>query len=115
MKKRLIYIVSFFFTVFLVFVCQKPLFMLYNAMAEKEAGFADVFQVMWHGASLDATMAGYFTALPLLLVMVSIWLEKFSLKKWIFPYYVIVALVIAVLFVMWAEGCCHLANRPDLQ
>ena len=100
MKKRLIYIVSFFFTVFLIFVCQKPLFMLYNAMAEKEAGFGEMLQVMWHGASLDATMAGYFTALPLLLVIVSIWLKKLPLKKLLSPYCVLVALIMAVLFVV---------------
>ena len=39
MKKRIVYIIAFFMTVFLVFVCQKPLFMLYNSAAEKGVAF----------------------------------------------------------------------------
>ena len=34
MKKRIVYIVSYFFTVLLMFVIQKPLFMLYNSVEE---------------------------------------------------------------------------------
>lgn len=100
MKKRITYIVSFFLAVFLIFVCQKPFFMLYNAMAEKEAGFGDMCQVMWHGASLDATTAGYFTALPFLLVLISIWMRRFPLKKLLLPYYILVALIISIVFVV---------------
>lgn len=100
MKKRLIYILAFFFTVFLMFVSQKPFFMLYNAMAEKDAGWADVFQVMGHGMSLDATTTGYLTVLPFLLVLVSIWVKKFPLRKLLLPYYVLASLWVAVVFVV---------------
>ena len=100
MKKRIVYLVSFFITVFLIFVCQKPLFMLYNGMSEKAAGFADIWKVMWHGVSLDATTAGYFTILPFLLVLISIWIKKLPLKKILFPYYIFAALIMAVVFVV---------------
>mgnify|MGYP000494855254 CR=1 FL=1 len=81
MKKRIAYISLYFFTVLLIFILQKPLFMLYNGSIEKGFGLADYMQVMVHGASLDAATAGYLTALPFLLVLVSIWLKKFPLKK----------------------------------
>ena len=81
MKKRIIYIVSFFFLLLILFVSQKPFFMLYNEMTEKDAGFVDMFQVMRHGMSLDATTAGYLTAFPFLLVLISLWLKKFPLRK----------------------------------
>ena len=100
MKKRIAYIVSFFCTAFLVFVCQKPLFMLYNEAMRKGAGFGDFMQVMWHGASLDATTAGYLTAFPWLVVLVSIWLEKVPLKKLLLPYYIIGAALVAIVFVV---------------
>ena len=100
MKKRIVYLVSFFITVFLIFVCQKPLFMLYNGMSEKAAGFADIWKVMWHGVSLDATTAGYFTILPFLLVLISIWIKKLPLRKILFPYYIFAALIMAVVFVV---------------
>ena len=100
MKKRIAYIITYFFTVFLIFVCQKPVFMLYNEMAEKGAGTGDMLQVILHGASLDATTAGYFTALPFLLAMISIWTSKFPFKKLLLPYYIITSLIIAVIFVV---------------
>ena len=55
--------------------------MLYNGSIEKGFGFADYMQVMIHGASLDAATAGYLTAFPFLLVLISIWFRKFPLKK----------------------------------
>ena len=60
----------------------------------------DFLQVVLHGASLDATTAGYLTALPFLLVLVSIWIKKFSLSKILLPYYIIAGLLMAVVFVV---------------
>jgi len=100
MKKRITYIVLYFLTVLLIFVCQKPLFMLYNDATEKGAGFSDYWQVMWHGASLDAATAGYLTAVPLLFIIVSVWLKKVPFRKILYPYYVIAALLVAIVFVV---------------
>ena len=82
MKKRFVYIVSYFITVFLLFVCQKPLFMLYNDAQAKGVEWSDYWLVMFHGASLDATTAGYLTIVPLLMILTSIWLKKFPLKNY---------------------------------
>ena len=100
MKKRIVYIVSYFFTVLLMFVIQKPLFMLYNDAVGKEVNLTDFGQVMWHGISLDATTAGYFTALPLLIILVSIWTKRISLKKLLLPYYILVAILLSIVFVV---------------
>lgn len=100
MKKRINYIVMFFMTVLLVFVCQKPFFMLYNAATEKGVVFEDYFQVMWHGVSLDAAVCGYLVAIPFLLTFISVWFYKMPLRKLLLPYYAIVALLVAVVFVV---------------
>ena len=100
MRKRIAYISLYFFTVLLIFILQKPLFMLYNGAIEKGFGFTDFWQVMYHGASLDAATAGYLTALPFLLVLISIWLKKFPLRKILCGYYVIVAILISIIFVL---------------
>ena len=100
MKKRIVYIVMFFMTVLLVFVCQKPFFMLYNAAAEKGAVFDDYLQVMWHGVSLDAAVSGYLVAVPFLLTLISVWFHKIPLRKLLLPYYAVIALVVAVVFVV---------------
>ena len=81
MKKRIAYISLYFFTVLLIFILQKPLFMLYNGAIEKGFGFTDFLHVMIHGAGLDAAMTGYLTAFPFLLILISIWFRRFPLKK----------------------------------
>ena len=100
MKKRIAYISLYFFTVLLIFILQKPLFMLYNGSIEKGFGFADYMQVMIHGASLDAATAGYLTAFPFLLVLISIWCRKFPLKKILYGYYILAAALISIIFVV---------------
>ena len=100
MKKRIAYISLYFFTVLLIFILQKPLFMLYNGSIEKGFGFADYMQVMVHGASLDAATAGYLTAFPFLLVLISIWFRKFPLKKILYGYYILAAALISINFVV---------------
>lgn len=100
MKKRIAYISLYFFTVLLIFILQKPLFMFYNGSIEKGFGFADYMQVMVHGASLDAATAGYLTAFPFLLVLISIWFRKFPLKKILYGYYILAAALISIIFVV---------------
>lgn len=100
MKKRIAYISLYFFTVLLIFILQKPLFMLYNGSIEKGFGFANYMQVMIHGASLDAATAGYLTAFPFLLVLISIWFRKFPLKKILYGYYILAAALISIIFVV---------------
>ncbi len=100
MKKRIAYISLYFFTVLLIFILQKPLFMLYNGSIEKGFGFADYMQVMVHGASLDAATAGYLTAFPFLLVLISILFRKFPLKKILYGYYILAAALISIIFVV---------------
>ena len=100
MKKRIVYIITFFMTVFLVFVCQKPLFMLYNSAEEKGAAFGDYLQVMWHGLSLDAAVCGYLVAVPFLVTLISVWFHKIPLRKLLLPYYAVIALLVAVVFVV---------------
>lgn len=100
MKKRIAYISLYFFTVLLIFILQKPLFMLYNGSIKKGFGFADYMQVMIHGASLDAATAGYLTAFPFLLVLISIWFRKFPLKKILYGYYILAAALISIIFVV---------------
>lgn len=99
MKKRIAYISLYFFTVLLIFILQKPLFMLYNGSIEKGFGLADYMQVMVHGAGLDAATAGYLTAFPFLTVLISVWCKRFPLKKILCGYYVLAAALVSIVFV----------------
>ena len=74
--------------------------MVYNDVIGKGLDWTDCLQVMFHAGSLDATTAGYLTALPFLLVLISIWVKKFPLRKILLPYYIIASLLVAVVFVV---------------
>lgn len=66
MKQKILLIVATFVAWTLLFMLQKPVFLLIYA-----GGLADVWAVMTHGLPLDLSMAGYLTALPALLLLLS--------------------------------------------
>lgn len=100
MKKRAGYLGAYFLTLFLMFVLQKPLFMLYNDATDKGVTGENWLQVMLHGVGLDATTAGYLTAIPLLAVLAGIWIPGIRLRKWLLPYYLTAAILTAIVFVV---------------
>ena len=98
MKKRFLYLGLFFATALLLFIFQKPLFMLYNDSVGRGVPLAEYFRVMWHGASLDAAVTGYLIALPWLVTLISVWFKKFPLRKILTGYYALIALLISLIF-----------------
>ena len=97
MWQRLKYLLSEFVVVWAYFVLQKPVFMMCNA--SKHYALTDYLSVAWHGAWLDATTAGYLTAIPFLLMLVSVWWSKMPLRKVLTPYYIIVMLLVSLIFI----------------
>ena len=65
--KQIAWFFKTYFIFTLLFVVQKPLFML---LTPTPAGqnidnlFSSAFEVMWHGLPLDLSLAGYFTIIP---------------------------------------------------
>lgn len=97
MKKRIIYLIILFLTFIGIFALQKPLFMWYN---QTEAlSWVDISSVIVHGLSLDASTAGYLTAVPLLVILVSVWGKQVALRKWMAPYLIIVSILLSVIFI----------------
>lgn len=96
MLRRILYLLSYFGLLWLFFIIQKPFFMLADAL--KSYSFTDYLQVMYHGASLDATTAGYLTVIPFLLVFVSVWYRHFPFRKVLTPYYIVITLLMALIF-----------------
>ena len=96
MKQRLRYLLNFYLLTVLIFVVAKVGFMLFNHEGH-EFTVGDMWQVVWHGLSLDLSTALYFVSLPFLLTVISVWVK---VPQWIFKaYYVLVALVFALAFV----------------
>ncbi|MBP3643667.1 MAG: LTA synthase family protein [Alistipes sp.] len=79
---------------------QKPLFLLWYAELASEAEVAELWGVVSHGLSLDATMAGYICAIPILLTLLCLWLPSVWWHRlqrvWCYTAAVIVAVTFSV-------------------
>lgn len=66
LKTKIGYLLLLFLLWTVVFVLQKPVFLIAYA-----GGLSQVLPVVWHGLPLDFSLAGYLTAVPALLLLVS--------------------------------------------
>lgn len=92
-----------YFTFVLLFLVQKPLFMLFthsSATQPIDNTFSTMLAVMWHGLTLDLSMASYLTAIPALLLIASIWLRKELVRPILNGYFAIAALLMSFCFVL---------------
>lgn len=96
MYPRIGYLLTFFLTVWAYFLLQKPVFMFCNA--GKPYRLSDYLDVIYHGAGLDATTAGYITALPFLLTLLSVWVHRLPIRKILLPYYIIILSAVTMIF-----------------
>ena len=86
MKERIFSLLRFYAAFVVLQALQKPLFLFYAAEAPSRYGAGDVAQVVLHGLWLDAAVAGYLTAFPLLLLLLSLWARRFPLRAVLRPY-----------------------------
>ncbi|MBR6830721.1 MAG: sulfatase-like hydrolase/transferase [Tidjanibacter sp.] len=99
MKKRILFIITLFFGLTVLFALQKPLFMLYNHALTEGTTAGDWLAVMWNGLSLDMTIAGYISLLPVLLVVASIWIKGQFWKTVLKCYFGLIAVVCSLIFI----------------
>lgn len=94
------YVATFLMWV-LVFIVQKPLFMIcYHDKLPEGNSLLQCLEVVYHGLSLDLSMAGYLTCLPALLVAASPWIRKTILRRVMTAYTAVAALIVAIAFVV---------------
>lgn len=98
MRKRLLFIIIVFIAWLPVFVVQKPVFMFYQDSLSDACGFGDYLRVMAHGLKLDCSIAGYLTAIPLLLTLVSVWIDGAWLKRALKLYFIAMSILVAAIF-----------------
>lgn len=100
MKERLIG----FFKTYLLFVCifilQKPVFMFFYHSLYGDISWTDWFKVMWHGLPLDLSLAGYLTAIPGLLFIVSVWTLSDVLRRIWSVYFLVISILISLIFMV---------------
>lgn len=98
------------------FVIQKPLFMLWYRGLYDECHFSDWVQVVFHGMSLDLSIASYLVAIPLLLALVSVWWPNKSIRIvcrwWLIVSAVFVALAFLLNVVLYEHWGFPLDSTP---
>ena len=72
--------------------------MLYHHALAGGCPLIDYLKVITHGLLLDCTIAGYLTALPLLMTLISVWLPGSFYRKLLKGYFGIMAVLIAAIF-----------------
>lgn len=93
MKKRIIQFLTTYFLFVLLFVLQKPIFMVYYHDLYTNVSLGDYFRVMWHGLPLDLSLAGYLTAIPGLLLIASAWTNSSILRRIRQGYFGVICLI----------------------
>ena len=84
----------------LIFIIQKPLFLVYYRLLYPMVTFNDYIQIMWYGLPLDLALAGYLSILPAVFIIISVWTHSplpFYLRK---IYYLFISIVLSVIFVV---------------
>lgn len=95
MKKRFLFLTGLYALMVAVFALEKMAFLLYVGGGY---GLSDHVLVALHGLRLDATVAGYFAALPWLATIVSVW-AGLRLRRWATPYYALISIAMSLAFV----------------
>ena len=94
---------------------QKPLFLQRYAHLAADCTAAERWGVLLHGLKLDWTVAGYITALPLLLTLLSLWVQlpERAMQRLFRGYFTFVSVVTAVIFAVDLELYAHWGFRID--
>ena len=115
MRRKLTFPIAVFAATVVMMAVQKPVFMAYYAVEAAGAGFRGWIDVLWHGLTLDMTVAGYVTALPILVTLLSLWL-RLPEKVWrgvLTTWFVLVAVTTAVIFAVDVALYEHWGFRID--
>ena len=117
LRRKITFPLAVFAATVLVMALQKPLFMAWYAgeAAATGAEWRGWFEVLGHGLSLDLTVAGYVAAVPLLVMLLSLWVR---LPQWLWRalltgYFALVALLTAVVFAVDLALYEHWGFRID--
>lgn len=94
---------------------QKPLFLLRYSDLAAACSVGERFAVVLHGLKLDLTVAGYVTALPILLTLASLWirLPERPTRLFLKGYFIVVSVVTAVIVAVDLELYAHWGFRID--
>lgn len=105
--------IALYFVFVLLFMIEKPLFLLYHLDIYSVYPFAEWLKVMWYGLPHDLTCAGYVMAIPFLLSIVNVWFRGSWHDVFMRWYLRIILIPILVIFFCDLELYTHWGFRLD--
>lgn len=100
MKERFKFAILYYAYWVIIFVIQKPIFLLYQFNETKQHGISDWIGTITHGFCMDLSAAGYCSILPILLLIISCFTKS---SKWLKPavngYSYLLIIFLSILFV----------------
>lgn len=97
MKERVLFLAKYYFTLTALAIPYKILFLMLNS-GEEPVTFSEYTDTIFHGLQHDFAVAGYFTALPLLLSIISLF-KTIPMRKFFIGYNSLLALAFALAFI----------------
>lgn len=97
MKERALFIVKYYFTLVVLSVLYKLIFLTLNS-SDTVCSIFDYLNVIYYGLPHDLAVAGYFTTIPLILTTATLFAD-FSLRGFFKVYNIIVATAMTLAFI----------------
>jgi phosphoglycerol transferase MdoB-like AlkP superfamily enzyme len=91
----------------------KAVFLIYHIDLSAESGLRECVNSIAYGLPMDLSVAGYLTALPTLLILVSIFMKGAVFSKILNVYFFIISLFTALIFIPDLELYTHWGFRID--
>ena len=113
MFQRIKYLITTYLLFAGLLALQKPVFLLYHWTQSAETSFGECLQVIWHGLSMDFSIAGYFTIIPLLLLLVSVFFSGKPFGTILKVYFLIISILISIIFIPDLELYTYWGFRVD--
>lgn len=118
MKRQLKFITVTFMISLLLSVVNRGFFIVYNSDLVSEFSFWELLQCFLHGVKLDASIAGYITAVPALACLVATWIRSSDQKIWkivLDVYFIAMTTLVAVIETadigMFGDWLCRIDSQ----
>jgi phosphoglycerol transferase MdoB-like AlkP superfamily enzyme len=100
MEDRISHFFKVYFFFIVVFVLEKILFIVYHYNIYKQFCLSDLWNVILHGFSLDASIAGYLTVIPSLLLIAASWILPSIIRGVERVYFGVVLVMLSLIFIL---------------
>ena len=105
MKSWIGFLIRLFTLLILASAVQKFAFFIVNHPEEVHL-FPHFTEIFFHGLRMDIAVACYVTTIPLVVATATHWIKKMDLRRWLTPYYIIVAIIFSTIGI--ADGVVYI-------